>query len=57
MPDYVVTVTRSKVVQEEIPITAANQGDAEDAAIEYARTYVLEKEVGTQTFTAEAELA
>lgn len=54
MPDYTVTVTRSKVVQEDIPVTAANEAAAEAAAVVIAKTYVLEKEVGTVTFTADA---
>ncbi len=51
MPDYTVTVTKTKVVKQDVPVTAANTGAAAEAAIQIAKSYVLEKEVGTYVYT------
>lgn len=56
MPDYTVVVTKSKVVQEDIPITAADEATAEANAITYAKTYTFEDKLGSYEYTAEATL-
>lgn len=43
MPDYLVTVTKKRVVKEDVPVTAANQAAAEAAALAEWTTYVLDK--------------
>lgn len=43
MPDYTVTVTKVRVVKEDVPVTAANQAAAEAAALAEWTTYVLDK--------------
>ena len=47
MPDYTVTVTRSKIILEDYPVTAANEAAAEAVALEVAKTTALEREVGS----------
>ena len=56
MPNYLVTVTKVRVVKEDIPVTAADQAAAEAAAIEEWKSYVLDKNENV-TFEAAAVLA
>lgn len=43
MPDYTVVVTKTRTVVTDVPVTAANQADAEAAALAEWTTYVLDK--------------
>jgi len=55
MPDYTVTVTKNRVIKEDIEVTAANEAAAEAAAITIAMTYVFDDNSGI-TYTADATL-
>ena len=52
MPDYVVSVSKSKVVKTDYEVTAANESAAQEAAIRLAQQEALERSVGTYTFEA-----
>lgn len=50
MPNYQVTVVKTQIVREDVVVTAANQGAAEAKAIEEAKSFTYQKDLGRYTY-------